>query len=143
MNNCNFIGRIGKDAVLRHTQSGEPVTGWSLATEAGYGDKKVTTWVDCSLWGKRAEALTGYIKKGDRIAVTGELSTREHDGKTYVTLKVSEVTLLGDKKADTGQRQSASPRGGGPISREPTASPAYEDDFSDDKIPFATNRGEW
>ena len=100
MNVFTAIGRVGKDAVVRHTQGGDPVAGWSLAVDAGYGERKVTTWLDCSLWGKRAESLAPHIAKGDRLGVTGELSTREHDGKTYVTLKVSDVTLLGDKKSD-------------------------------------------
>ena len=125
MNNCAFIGRVGKDAVLRHTQGGDPVAGWSLATDAGYGDKKVTTWIDCSLWGKRAEKLAEFIKKGDRIAVVGELSTREHEGKTYVTLKVAEVTLLGEKKE--GQRQDA------PAPRQQAPAQSFE---QDEEIPF-------
>lgn len=97
MNVLTAIGRVGRDAVVR--QAGDtPVASWSLAIDAGYGERKVTTWLDCSLWGKRAEAVAQHIKKGDRLGVTGEIATREHDGKTYVTLKTSDVTLLGEKK---------------------------------------------
>lgn len=140
MNVFTAIGRVGRDAVLR--QSGDtPVAGWSLAVDAGYGDRKTTTWVDCSLWGKRAEALAEKIRKGDRLGVSGELSTREHDGKTYVTLKVSEVTLLAGKPAEEGQR------GGGPTrpsrSSGPTSTKRQDDAFPDDDIPFVTNRGAW
>lgn len=135
MNVWSVIGRVGKDAVLRN--AGEtPVLGFSLATDAGFGDRKVTTWVDCSLWGKRAESLADKILKGDRIAVTGEHSTREHDGKTYTTLKVVEVTLLGGKpQADAGGGGRSAPRGNAPQS----------EDFGEegDRIPFATNRSVW
>ena len=103
MNLCTFIGRIGKDAVTRHTPSGKAVTGWSVAVDSGFGDSKQTIWVDCSLWGDRGGKVCDYIRKGDRIGVSGELGTREHDGKTYITLNVREVSLLGDKKEGSAQ----------------------------------------
>jgi len=125
MNSCSFVGRVGaKDAVTRFTQAGKAVTGWSIAVDSGFGDNKSTVWLDCTLWGDRGEKLAPMILKGDRIGVTGELGTREHDGKTYVTLKVADVTLLGNKKTDQESRQARS---------EPL--PAH-DDFADDDIPF-------
>lgn len=132
MNNFTAIGRIGRDAVVRHTQAGKPVTGWSLAVDAGFGDKKVTTWLDCTLWGERGSKVAEHIKKGDRLGVTGEIATREHEGKTYVTLNVSDVTLLGEKKADTGNGGRSRP-----------AQQAGGDDFGDSEIPFITNQGHW
>jgi single-strand DNA-binding protein len=97
MNSFNAIGRVGKDAQTRFTQGGEPVTGWSLAVDSGYGDKKQTLWLDCSLWGKRGEKVAEYITKGSQLGVSGELGSREHDGKTYLTLRVGEVSLIGGK----------------------------------------------
>lgn len=99
MNVLTCIGRVGKDAVVRHTQAGEPVAGFSVAIDAGFGDKKSSTWLECSFWGKRAETVGPMIKKGDRIGVVGELATREYEGKTFLTLRVSDVTLLGVKPA--------------------------------------------
>ena len=61
----------------------------------GYGDNEQTIWVDCSLWGKRAESkLIEFLKKGTLVGVTGELGTREYEGKTYITCRVAEITLL-------------------------------------------------
>jgi single-strand DNA-binding protein len=116
MNNCAFVGRVGKDAVTRFTQGGKPVTGWSLAVDKGFGENKQTVWLDCTAWGERYEKVSPHIKKGDRLGVVGELGTREHDGKTYVTLEVRELTLLGDKSASTaneghGHKPSAKPQG--------------------------------
>ena len=104
MNNYNVIGRVGKDAVTRQAGS-EPVTGLSLAVDSGYGDKKQTLWLDCSLWGKRGEKVAQYITKGSQLGVSGELGTREHDGKTYLTLRVGEVSLIGGKPQ--GERQES------------------------------------
>ena len=134
MNSFNAIGRIGRDAVTRHTQSGKAVTGWALAVEKGWGDNKQTVWLDCSLWGERGERLAEHIRKDDRLGVVGEIGTREHDGKTYITLDVRDVTLLGDKRQDTGNgtpRQSA-PR---PTQR-PAPATAQSDGFDDQDIPF-------
>lgn len=133
MNNFNAIGRVGKDAQTRFTQGGEPVTGWSLAVDSGYGDKKQTLWLDCSLWGKRGEKVAEFITKGSQLGVTGELGSREHDGKTYLTLRVAEVSLIGGRQ-DTGTSSSGS-RGDAPQRDRPKAAePA--DDFADDDLPF-------
>lgn len=93
-------GNIGKDAVLRRTQEGEPVLGFSVAVEEKNGRDKRTIWFECSLWGKRGDKLTQYLKKGTKVSVSGDFSTREHDGKTYLTIRVSELTLMGG-----GERQ--------------------------------------
>jgi single-strand DNA-binding protein len=98
MNSFNGIGRIGRDAVTRQTGNGKPVTGWPLAIDVGWGDKKTTLWLDCTLWGDRGQKLSEYLTKGAQIGVTGEIGTREHEGKTYVTLNVDNVTLVGKPK---------------------------------------------
>lgn len=133
MNVFNCIGRVGKDAVERFTQGGKAVTGWSLAVDNGFGDNKQIIWLDCSWWGERAGKVAQYITKGSQLGVTGELGTREHDGKTYLTLNVRDVTLVGGKSEATPGS-----------SREPTkrkdpapAKPANFDDIPfDDDIPF-------
>jgi len=113
MNVFTAIGRIGRDAVTRHTTNGKAVTGWALAVDTGWGDNKKTTWFDCSLWGDRGIKLAEHIKKGDRLGVTGEIGTREHEGKTYVTLDVRDVTLLAAKpQSDAPTRQAARPASG-------------------------------
>lgn len=141
MNNCTFIGRIGRDAVTRFTQGGKAVTGWALAVDKGWGDNKTTTWLDCSLWGERGQKLAEMIRKGDRLGVSGEIGTREHDGKTYVTLDVREVTLLGEKRQDSGNGGGSGSRGGAPQRERPAKATATADDrFAEDDIPFASNR---
>ena len=99
MNVLVVSGNIGRDAEVRNA-GGTSVAGFSLAVKSGYGDKAQTVWVDCSLWGKQAESgLVQYLKKGQFVVVTGELGTREHEGKTYITLRVNNVTLGGKQDA--------------------------------------------
>ena len=114
MKTITVAGNIGKDAVVRSTQSGEKVTGWSVAVEERVGQDKRTIWFDCTLWGKRGESLAPYLTKGGKVAVSGELSTREHEGKTYLTVRADQVTLLGGKQ--DGERRDDAGRanqGGG------------------------------
>jgi single-strand DNA-binding protein len=144
MSNFKDLVRIGKDAVLRHTQAGKPVLGFSAAFDTGFGDRKQTNWLDCSLWGERGEKLAEYLTKGTLILVEGDLGTREHDGKTYLTLDVREVKLTGKGDKPAGDCQERSPRGGGPARQPPSTGPTGGGDpFPDDDIPFVTNRSVW
>lgn len=125
MNNFNAIGRVGKDAVTRQAGNSQ-VTGFSLAVDSGFGDKKQTLWLDCSAWGERFAKVGEYITKGSQLGVTGELGTREHEGKTYLTLRVADVTLVGGKR-DDGERR--------PQQRQERKS-APAGDFQEDDIPW-------
>lgn len=125
MNNFSGIGRAGRDAVTRHTQNGKAVTGFPLAIDTGFGESRQTTWLDCSAWGDRFSKVCEYIKKGDRVGVVGEIGSREHDGKTYVTLNVRDITLLGAKREERAKESGAKAR-----------APSERDDFEDDEIPF-------
>lgn len=132
MKNITIAGRIGKDAVLRETNDTK-VLGFSVATDDGYGENKRTIWFDCSLWGKRGEALAQYLTKGTAVAVCGDLSTREHDGKTYLTVRVAEVTMQGGgEKQDKPAKQDRSTSYDRDDSRT-----TYGGGDLDDEIPFA------
>lgn len=105
MKTITIAGNIGKNAETRQTQGGDSVTGFSVAVEERNGQDKRTIWFDCSLWGKRGSSLAQYLTKGSKVAVSGDLSTREHDGKTYLTIRADQVTLLGgnERRQDPGQ----------------------------------------
>ena len=111
MNNWNIAGNIGKDAEIRTTQKGEKFATFSVAIDNGKdkaGNKRDTTWVDCSLWGKRGEGLAPYLTKGTRVAVCGRASARAHEGKAYLQLSVDEITLLGGgAERSTGYQEPA------------------------------------
>jgi single-strand DNA-binding protein len=133
MNKFIFTGNLGKDAEVKVTQSGMSVCSFSVAVKSGYGDKQKTTWANCSLFGKRAEGqLPQYLKKGAQVAISGELTLDEWEGKDGTTQKsikvnVDDLDLIGGK-----------PEGSAPAQRQPQqtpAAPAPGDDGFDD-IPF-------
>lgn len=91
----SIAGRLGRDAEYRTTQGGAEMCRFAVAADVGFGDNKQTIWVDVTRWGKGAEGLSKHLRKGTSVAVTGELSTREHEGKTYLQCRADRVTLLG------------------------------------------------
>lgn len=130
MNRAILIGNLGADPELRFTQGGQPVLSMRLATTEKYQDKsgakqERTDWHSLTLWGKRAEALSKILNKGDRIAVEGRIQYRdwEKDGvkRTSTDINVTDVELLGGGN-----------RGGNGGRRE---DPASEGSWSDD-APF-------
>ena len=72
-----IIGRVGRDAEMRYTPSGQAVTSFSVAVSENYtkdGEKvKSTIWVRVSAWGKLAEVCNQYIKKGKLVQCIGKL----------------------------------------------------------------------
>jgi len=104
-----IAGNIGKDAVLRETQSGS-VLGFSVAVEDRTGKEKRTIWFDVSMFGKRGEALKKFCTRGARVCVCGDFSTREYEGKTYLAVNASDITLQGggDRRDDPPHEDSGS-----------------------------------
>jgi single-strand DNA-binding protein len=103
--NFKELVRVGKDAVIRSTPAGKLVMGFSAAFDNGWGDRKQTVWLDCSAWGDRWEKVSDYIVKGSQIVVEGNIGTREHEGKTYITLDVSDIKLCGKPADNSAARQ--------------------------------------
>ena len=130
MNVLSVTGNLGKDAEVREA-GGTTVCNFNVAAKAGYGEREQTLWVRCALWGKRAESgLVQYLTKGQQVAVSGELSTREYEGKTYLECRVNDVTLCGGKQASQAQPAAQ------PQAQQPKTPPQSSvDDFEDD-IPF-------
>ena len=57
MNVLILTGNLGKDAVQRFTPSGDSVVSFSVPASSGYGDKKKTSWVNCTMFGKRGDSV--------------------------------------------------------------------------------------
>ena len=133
MNLFAFTGNIGGDVKVNST-GGTAVANFSVAVKAGYGDKAQTIWIACALWGKQAESkLVDYLVKGQGVAVSGELSTREHDGKTYLQVRVGTIDLVGGGKSEGSSTPAPRPQQSAPQQSQQAAPP---DSFTD-AIPFA------
>lgn len=140
-----LAGRLGRDAELRSTPAGKSVCNFSVAVDVRRGQDKSTTWVDCTLWEKRAEALAPHLKKGTAVAVAGEFGLRQYDKRDgsagiAVECAVRELTLLGggERKGDANGDAYDWKRAEREQAARPAAAPTPSggDPFSDD-IPFA------
>jgi len=77
----SFTGTVGRDAEVRYLPSGQAVLNVTVANNIGFGDKQQTLWIRCAVWGKRAEGqLQNYLKKGQQVFVSGELSQKRISG---------------------------------------------------------------
>lgn len=126
VNKVILVGRLGKDAESKFTQSGTSVTTFSVATsyrkKKGEAYEEVTEWTNIVAW--KSENIAPYLKKGTQVYIEGRLQTRsyEKDGrKVYATEVVSEeIVLLGGE-----QRATVA-----------AAAPAAQQDWDDEPTPF-------
>ena len=110
-NVVSFTGTIGRDAEVKYLPSGQAVLNVSVANNVGFGDRQQTIWFRVVLWGKRAEgSLKDYLKKGQQVFVSGELTQSEYQGKDGTTKTILEVNAnildLVGKRSDAPQQQA-------------------------------------
>lgn len=110
MNKFIFTGNLGTDAEVKYLPNGGAVCEFSAAVKAGYGDKETTLWLRCSMFGKKAEgALPGYLQKGTKVCISGELSMDEweKDGvkNKMLKIRVEDLDLIGSKQEGQQQQQ--------------------------------------
>lgn len=115
MNIFIITGNLGNDAEQRYTQSGDSIVSFSVPAKSGFGDKAVTSWIKCSMFGKRGESVLPYLKKGQLVGVQGEFAAREWQDKegqkrTSNEMRVSELSLLGKSSQEPAQRQEHAPK---------------------------------
>jgi single-strand DNA-binding protein len=139
----SFHGTIGRDAEVRYAPSGMAILNVTVANNIGFGDKQQTLWIRVALFGKRAEgSLKDYLKKGQQVFVSGELSQNEYranDGttKTSLELNANIIDLVGKRNESGASQQSYQDSN----LREPAPARAASphDNFDepyDDDIPF-------
>lgn len=130
INAVALSGALGADPELRATAGGVAVLAFSL----GVGERRrgadgqwsdAVSWIGCTVFGRRAEALGRILHKGTRVALTGRLraSSWERDGVRHKRVEVIAETL------DILTR----PQGGG---RVPEPAPAAEPDIYSEDVPF-------
>ena len=136
------FGRIGRDAELRFTPSGDAVCSVPVAVDygrKGQDGNKPTQWYEVTLWGKQAEGLAPYLLKGKQVFFTAtdlHIETyKKGDGSEGFKLacRVAEIKFASD-----GAKQAATPaaaRQPAPRPQPQQAAPAYMD-MDDGDIPF-------
>ncbi|SRR5258708_6872325 len=107
VNKVVLVGRLGRDPEKFSTKAGTDVANFSMATDESYKDKdggrhKRTEWHRIIVWGKSAEIVVKYLKKGSLVFVDGRIQSREWKDKEGVKRLAYEIVannfrMLGDK----------------------------------------------
>lgn len=144
MNLGIFGGRLGKDADINTMSNGDPVCNFSLAVDIGTRDNPKTMWVECAVFGKRAESLHPYLTKGTKVTCSGRVSLDEYtsrqtgEKKTALRMTITEIDMHLPPR-DRGSDGSSTYERPAPAARRPApATKARAGDFDDmhDDIPF-------
>lgn len=135
LNNCQFIGNVGNDPIIRYLPSGEAVANISLAVSDKWKDKQGqkqehTEWVRISFFGVLADVVGKYVHKGSLLYVSGQMRTRKWQDKEGQDRQTTEIR--GDRM------QMLDSKGVGQASQgrqRQNSAPPMPDDFDPD-IPF-------
>jgi len=134
LNQCNFIGRVGRDPETRYSSSGDAITNITLAVDDSYKNKdgeKIDKceWVNVTFYRKLAEIAGEYLVKGSLVFVSGKQETRKYTDKTGIE-KYS-TSIIADKMQMLGSKQ------GNSEPRERTKTETQSGGFDDmEDIPF-------
>ncbi len=152
VNKVTLLGNLGKDPEVKFLPSGQAVANFGLATSDRYKDKtsgewqERTEWHNVTAYGRTAEIIRDYVKKGNKLYIEGRLTTRSWDDKESGK-KIYRTEVIVNELVLLSGRGEGGEGGGSGYSRGNTASfdqkpPAGQDDYaahtdiSDDDIPF-------
>ena len=149
MNNISVAGNLTRDCEKRNLPSGEAIVSFGLADNQGrdaQGNDKPPIFWNCSLFGKRGEALAQYLTKGTSVTVVGNITEREWTDKEgnarkTMDIRVSDLALQGSRQQGAAPAQgTAQPAQRRAVTQAPTRVPAPAaapaSQFEEDDIPF-------
>ena len=149
VNKVILVGNLGRDPEMRYLPSGDAIANIAVATSYKSKDKNTgeqkeqTEWHRVSFFGKLAEIVGQYLKKGSSVYVEGRLQTRKYTDKDgvekYATDIIAENMQMLGGKGDAGQdeqqtRQTQKPQAAPAPRPAPRPAPNFSD--MDDDIPF-------
>jgi len=154
VNKVILVGRLGRDPEIRYTSGGQAVANFSIATDESYKDRngerqKRTEWHRLVVWGKQAEVVQKFLKKGNEAYFEGRLQTREWQDKegqkkTTTEIVVTDFRFIGSRGDSLAAGAGATAGGGRSEDLDHAAGPGPADDFgggpgpeiNDEDIPF-------
>lgn len=152
VNKVIIVGNLGRDPEIRYMPSGDAIANIAVATSYKYKDrntnepKELTEWHRISFFGRLAEVVGQYLKKGSSVYIEGRLQTRKYqkDGQDhYATDIIAEnMQMLGGSKGDD-QGATPPPAKGGKKGAAPAPRPAPNFTDMDDDIPFVADANQF
>lgn len=115
-----YAGQLAGDPTMEYTTQGTPVTNFSVAYNNKYNGKEETTWLRCTVWGKKAENVNTWCKKGTKVHFVGNLIIdkdtggpriwydKEGNPRAGFEVNVYEITFISDLN-DGGSKEDSFP----------------------------------
>lgn len=131
INNVTIMGRLTQTPEIKSTGNGVEVTSFCVAVDRGYqrqGEERQTDFINCVAWRQTAVFINKYFSKGQMIALTGSLQTRNYEDKTGAKRTATEVVV--DSASFCGSKSESTPR------VEATDADFEELTDADDDLPF-------
>ena len=107
MNKCELVGRLTKDPELKNTQNGTQFCNFTVAVDRRFKDangNRQADFISCVAWKERAQFVSKYFRKGNRIGICGSIQTRSYDDngtKHFVTeILVDEAEFVESAKKE-------------------------------------------
>ena len=148
INCCTFIGNVGKDPETKFFESGTCVSEFTLALNKPPkdGQEQDPSWINCKAWGKTAQLVADYVRRGHRLAVQARVDQESWTDRSTGE-KRSKLVFLVDRVQLLTSKAEAEGRGDGGQSEPrqqrrsaPAAAPAWNsnasDDVDEDEVPF-------
>lgn len=148
LNQCQFIGNLGKDPEIRRTKDGRPIANFSLAVTQKWRDKNSseqkerTEWVRIVCFNEHlCKTIEQYVKKGSKLFISGQMQTRkwqDQNGQDKYSTEIvlqgfdSKMVMLDGRKDNDSQQHS----GGGYTPSQSHQAPLNTPSDLDDEIPF-------
>jgi len=148
LNQCNFIGRIGKDLELKYMPSGNAVVNFSIACGDDYKKDghviEQMNWINIVAFGKLAEIITEYCAKGSRVFISGKQQTRkwqdQNGNDRYTTEVIANQVQMLDSRNDSSSKHCGTQNSQTRVESESSSNkqPGGRETASDfdDDIPF-------
>lgn len=147
VNKVFLLGNVGKDPEIRSTGGGTMVANFGLATSERYKDQQGnwqdrTEWHNIVAYGKLAEIIRDYVKKGSKLFVEGRLVTRNWEDKEYAGRKNYRTEVIVNELSLLSGREEGAARPGSSSAHFDQRPPAAQEDYgqaaeiSDEDIPF-------
>jgi len=141
LNVLTMMGRLTRDPELRRTNDGTFVGAFSIACDGlPKGGEKQVVFLNVTIFGKQAETLVKFFKKGSLIAFNGRLTQRKYVNKDNVTVNVTEAIAdrieFVESKADRENSQEPVADGANPEKGIEQAQNVADMDIDDQDLPF-------
>ncbi len=111
-NSVVIVGRLGQDPEIKYFESGSVKAKFSLAVDRSFSrENKVTDWFSIEVWGRQAEFVNEWVKKGALISVSGQLEVNRYNDqagnpKEWPFIRANDVRFVGSKRDNSAPMET-------------------------------------